>query len=26
MAAAIRKEDINTWAAGQGLVATAKGN
>ena len=26
MAAAIRKEDINAWAAGQGLVATAKGN
>lgn len=25
MAAAIRKEDINAWAAGQGLVATAKG-
>ena len=24
MAAAIRKEDINAWAAGQGLVATAK--
>lgn len=25
MAAAIRKEDINAWAAGQGLVATAPG-
>ena len=25
MATAIRKEDINAWAAGQGLVATAKG-
>lgn len=25
MAAAIRKEDINAWAAGQGLVATAQG-
>ena len=24
MAAAIRKEDINAWAAGQGLVTTAK--
>lgn len=25
MAAAVRKEDINAWAAGQGLVATAQG-
>ena len=25
MAAAIRKEDINAWAATQGLVATPKG-
>lgn len=25
MAAAIRREDVNAWAAGQGLVTTAKG-